>query len=317
MKWMKYSLKTLAEAEDIVISALADAGVEGVEIEDSVPLTEEELKGMFVDIGPEIPENDGTATLNFYLEPDADQEAVLARVREELDQLRSFMDIGECRITVSETEDRDWINNWKEFFHSFRIGNIFIVPSWENEEPLPTDEMVLHIDPGTAFGTGLHETTQLCVKQLKEYVRPGDRLLDVGTGSGILSIVAVKLGAASALGTDLDPCTIEAVDQNKRANGVPDESFTMLIGNIIDDPEVQKRCGGGYDIVTANILAEVLIPLTPQAYTQLKPGGIFITSGILTGKEEKVAQAMREAGFEIREITYQGEWASVTARRPE
>lgn len=316
MKWIKYTLKTLAKAEDIVVSALADAGVNGVEIEDKTPLTEEELQGMFVDIPPQAETDDGVAYLNFYLEPDADRDEILKRVREELDSLAEFMEIGEASITVSETEDKDWINNWKEYFHSFRVDDIFIVPSWEDDTPGPGDNIVLHIDPGTAFGTGLHETTQLCIRQLKKHVKEGCRMLDVGTGSGILGMVAVKLGAAHVVGTDLDPCTVEAVAQNKKDNDIPEDSFDLILGNIIDDKEVQAGCGGDYDIITANILADVLVPLAPEAFKHVRPGGIFITSGIIDDKEETVAEALKAAGFEILEITYQGEWVSITAVRP-
>ena len=317
MKWYKYTFKTLTEAEDIVVSALTDAGVEGVEIVDNTPLTQEELEGMFVDIPLANGPDDGTAVINFYLEPEADQAEMLRKVKEELDALREYMEIGECRITSSETEDKDWINNWKEFFHSFRIGNIFIVPSWEDDTPLPTDEIVLHIDPGAAFGTGLHETTQLCIRELKKYVKPGDRLLDIGTGSGILSIAAHKLGVSHAVGTDLDPCAIDAVAQNKEANDVPDEAFELIIGNIIDDEKIQERCGYGYDLITANILAEVLVPLSPVAIRHLRPGGIIITSGIIEEKENVVKTALEEAGFVVIGTGHMGEWVSITAKRPE
>ena len=313
MKWNKYTLKILAKAEDVVISALAFAGIEGVEIEDSIPLTEEELKGMFVDIPPVSKDDDGTARLNFYLNPETDNDEVLERVKNELNSLKEFMNIGECTIEISQTEDKDWINNWKEYFHSFRVGNIFIQPSWEKEAPLPTDEMVIHIDPGTAFGTGLHETTQLCIKQLKKHVKKGDTILDIGTGSGILSIVAIKLGAARAVGTDLDPCTIDAVSDNKTANGIEDESFKLIIGNIIDDKKTQDLCGKGYDIITANILANVLCPLAKEAIKHLKKGGYIITSGIIDEKENEVKEALLLAGFTIDEITHQGEWVSITA----
>ncbi len=313
MKWNKYTLKILAKAEDVVISALAFAGIEGVEIEDSIPLTEEELKGMFVDIPPVSKDDDGTARLNFYLNPETDNDEVLERVKNELNSLKEFMNIGECTIEISETEDKDWINNWKEYFHSFRVGNIFIQPSWEKEAPLPTDEMVIHIDPGTAFGTGLHETTQLCIKQLKKHVKKGDTILDIGTGSGILSIVAIKLGAARAVGTDLDPCTIDAVSDNKTANGIEDESFRLIIGNIIDDKKTQDLCGKEYDIITANILANVLCPLAKEAIKHLKKGGYIITSGIIDEKENEVKEALLLAGFTIDEITHQGEWVSITA----
>ena len=316
MRWNKFTLKTLTEAEDIVISSLADAGVEGVEIEDKVPLSESDKRQMFVDILPEGPKDDGIAYLSFYLEEDADCEAVLARVQEELDSLRMFMDIGEGTITRGQTEDKDWINNWKEYFHQFYVDDILIIPSWEEVKEEDKDKLVIHIDPGTAFGTGMHETTQLCMRQLKKYVTPETELLDVGTGSGILSIVALKLGAKHAVGTDLDPCAISATKENLEANGIPEGEMGIMIGNIIDDNQVQDAVGcGKYDIVAANILAEVLLPLTPVIVNQLKPGGIYITSGIIEEKEEIVVEAVKAAGLELLEVTHQGEWVSVTARK--
>lgn len=316
MKWNKFTLKTLSEVEDIVISTLAEAGVEGVEIEDKVPLTEEDKQQMFVDILPEGPEDDGIAYLSFYLEEDADKEAILDRVRAELEELRQFVDIGEGTIEESQTEDKDWINNWKEYFHQFYVDDILITPSWEEVKSQDQDRMVIHIDPGTAFGTGMHETTQLCIRQLKKYVTNQTRLLDVGTGSGILSIVALKLGARHAVGTDLDPCAVSAVEENLAANQIPKEQMDMMIGNIIDDAAVKEKVGfETYDIVTANILADVLVELTPQILPHMKDGGIYITSGILDEKEETVADAVRKAGLEILEVTRQGEWVSITARK--
>lgn len=316
MKWNKYTLKTTSEAEDIVISTLADLGIQGVEIEDKQPLTEEDKRQMFVDILPDMPEDDGVAYLNFYLEPEDDNEAILKRVEEELEELRVFLDIGEGTIIRSETEDKDWINNWKQYFHQFYVDEILIIPSWEEVREEDRDKMIIHIDPGTAFGTGMHETTQLCIRQLKKYVKPGDEVLDVGTGSGILSIIALKLSAGHALGTDLDPCAVSAVKENKAVNGIPEGAFDMLIGNIIDDRQVQERAGyEKYDIVTANILADVLIPLTPVIKSRLKPGGIYITSGILDVKEQEVREAVEGAGLAVVEITRQGEWVSITARK--
>lgn len=316
MRWNKFRLKTLAAAEDVVISALADAGVEGVEIEDKVPLTEEEKQQMFVDILPDGPADDGIAYLSFYLEEDEDKEAVLTRVREELEELRSFMDIGPCTLEESQTEDKDWINNWKQYFHQFYVDDILIIPSWEEMKPEDQDKMVIHIDPGTAFGTGMHETTQLCLRQLKKYVTPQTELLDVGTGSGILSIAALKMGAKHARGTDLDPCALSAVKENLEANQIPEGAMEMRIGNIIDDPKVQDWAGyEKYDIVAANILADVLVALTPVIVRQMKPGGIYITSGILDVKEDVVVKAVQEAGLTVVEVTRQGEWVSVTARK--
>jgi len=316
MRWNKFRLKTLSSVEDIVISTLAEAGVEGVEIEDKVPLTEEDKQQMFVDILPEGPEDDGIAYLNFYLEEDADKEAILSRVKEELEELRQFMEIGECTIEESQTEDKDWINNWKEFFHQFYVDDILIIPSWEQMKPEDQDKMVIHIDPGTAFGTGMHETTQLCMRQLKKYVTEDTELLDVGTGSGILSIVALKLGAKHAVGTDLDPCAISATRENLEVNDIPEGAMEVMIGNIIDDSKVQEAVGyEKYDIVAANILADVLVPLTPVIVHQMKKGGIYITSGIIDEKEETVVNAVKEAGLEVVEVTHQGEWVSVTARK--
>ena len=316
MKWNRFTVKTTTEAEDIVICTLAEVGVEGAEIVDKQPLTEEDKEQMFVDIMPETQEDDGVAYLNFYLDEDTDKEEMLKKVREALEELRSFMDIGEGTIEESETEDKDWINNWKQYFHQFYVDDILIVPSWEEVKEEDKDKMILHIDPGTAFGTGMHETTQLVIRQLKKYVTEDTELLDVGTGSGILGIVSLKLGAKHVLGTDLDPCAIPAVAENKEANDIPEEAFDMMIGNIIDDKEVQDKAGyEKYDIVAANILADVLVPLTPVIVNQMKKGGYYITSGILDVKEDVVVQAVKDAGLNVVEVTHQGEWVSVTARK--
>ena len=316
MKWNRFTVKTKTEAEDIVISTLAEVGIEGVEIQDKQPLTEEDKAQMFVDIMPEGPADDGIAYLNFYLEEDADKEAILKDVREALDDLKNFMDLGEATIEESQTEDKDWINNWKQYFHQFYVDDILIVPSWEEVKAEDKDKMILHIDPGTAFGTGMHETTQLVIRQLKKYVTPDTEMLDVGTGSGILGIVALKLGAKHVLGTDLDPCAVPAVAENKEANQIVDETFDMVIGNIIDDKAIQDQAGyEKYDIVTANILADVLIPLTPVIVNQMKKGAYYITSGILDVKEEVVVEAVKAAGLTVVEVTHQGEWVSVTARK--
>lgn len=327
MKWKKFRIKTRTEAEDIIISTLYDIGLEGAQIEDNVPLTALEKEQMFVDILPQMAEDDGTAYLSFFVEETEDgglllngepktEEDILKAVKEELDGLRDFMDIGEGSIAVDETEDIDWINNWKQYFKQFYVDDILIIPSWEEVKEEDKDRMIIHIDPGTAFGTGMHETTQLCIRQLKKYVTEDTEMLDVGTGSGILSIVALKLGAKHAVGTDLDPCAVPAVEENKEANEIPVQDFDMMIGNIIDDKEVQDAVGyEKYDIVAANILADVLVLLTPVIVNQMKKGGIYITSGIIDQKEETVVKTVKDAGLEVLEVTYQGEWVSVTARK--
>lgn len=346
MKWTKLTIKTLAEAEDIIISTMYDLGLEGAQIEDKVPLTAWEKEQMFVDILPDSPEDDGVAYISFFVEiPEKDTaevpvvaaglsdgvdnsyfaistgqhvdiDALLENMKRELNDLRMFMDIGEGTVTVSETEDIDWMNNWKQYFHQFYIDDLLVTPSWEEVKEEDKDKKVLHIDPGTAFGTGMHETTQLCIRQLKKFITPETVLLDVGTGSGILAIVSLMYGIKSAVGTDLDPCAEPAVAENMEMNGIAPDKFEMMIGNIISDKEIRDKVGyEKYDIVVANILAEVLVPLTPVIVNQLKPGGIYITSGIINGKEGLVQKAATDAGLEIVEVTQQGEWVSVTARK--
>ena len=318
MKWNKLTVKTTTEAEDIIISTLYDVGLEGAEIEDKVPLTESDKEQMFVDILPQIEPDDGIAYLNFFVEQDGktDIQQIMEDAKQALEELREFMDIGEGSITLSETEDKDWINNWKEFFHQFYIDDLLVIPSWEEVPEEDRDKKILHIDPGTAFGTGKHETTQLCIKQLKKYVQPGDEILDVGTGSGILGILALMFGAGHVVGTDLDPCAITAAYENMDVNGIDRGDFDVMIGNLITDKDIQDRVGyEKYDIVMANILAEVLVPLTPVITAQMKTGGIYITSGIISDKESTVCKAVEDAGLTMLEVTRQGEWVSVTARK--
>ena len=316
MKWNKFRLKTTTEAEDIVSSMLMDLGIQGVEIEDKVPLTQSDKEQMFVDILPEIEEDDGVAYLSFYLEPEEDKEKILSQIRQELEAMSSYVNVGECRIDESETEDVDWVNNWKQYFHQFYVDDILIIPSWEQVKPEDTDKMVIHIDPGTAFGTGMHETTQLCIRQIRKYVTEKTRILDVGCGSGILGMLALKFGAAYSVGTDLDPCAIEATYENMEVNGIAKDQYEVMIGNIIDDKAVQDKVGYGcYDIVVANILADVLVQLTPVVVNQMKSGGIYITSGIIDDKEQTVTDAVKAAGLEVLDVTYQGEWVCVTERK--
>ena len=316
MKWKQFRLKTTTQAEDIVSSMLADLGIEGVQIEDKIPLTEQDKEQMFVDILPDIPDDDGTAYLTFYLDEEEDVEPVLMNVRKELEDMRAFLDVGECTIEESETEDVDWVNNWKQYFHQFYIDDILVIPSWENVKPEDSDKMVIHIDPGTAFGTGLHETTQLCIRALKKYVTSETEILDVGCGSGILGMLALKFGAKHSLGTDLDPCAIDATHENMEVNGIRKDQYEVMIGNIIDDKAVQDAVGyEKYDIVAANILADVLVPLTPVIIHQMKPGAVYITSGIIEDKENVVVEAVKAAGLEVLEVNHQGEWVSVVARK--
>jgi ribosomal protein L11 methyltransferase len=317
MKWNKYTINTTTQAVDLLSATLAECGIEGIEIEDNVQLTQEEAKTMFVDFIPELPPDEGLAKVNFYLDSDEDNDEVLERVRGELADLKSFTDIGDGTITESQTEDKDWINNWKQYWHTFSIGDLFIKPTWEAETEEMKGHPVLSIDPGTAFGTGSHETTRMVIRQLQKYVKSGDEVLDVGCGSGILSVVALKYGAKHALGTDLDPNAIIASNENAQQNGVNSSDLEVIEGNIIDDKAVQDRCGYEcYDIVCANILADVLIPLSGEITRHMKHGAYFITSGIIDTKENEVAEVFNaNEELEIVEINHDGEWVNITARR--
>ena len=317
MQWNRFTIDTTTEAVDLISSMLDELGVEGIEIEDHVPLTESETKGMFIDILPDLGPDDGRAKVSFYLDVDVDPEELLVQVREGLEELKLFVNIGEGTISESQTEDKDWMNNWKEYFKPFTVDDILIKPTWEEIPEEHKDKLMIQIDPGTAFGTGTHETTQLCIRQIRKWLKEGDTVLDVGTGSGILAIAALKLGAMYAFGTDLDENAVAAALENVEVNHIPAEQFPIVTGNIIDDEGLQQQAGiGTYDIVVANILAPVIIMLTGEADRHLKPGGIFITSGIINMKEEAVKEAFAaHPVWEVLETTYQGEWVSITARK--
>lgn len=316
VKWNKFTIKTIADAEDIIVSSLMELGIEGAEIEDNIPLTEYEKSQMFVDILPENPNAGNEAYVSFYIEDGQDTKELLESVKAELDSLKEFMEVGECTITESQTEDADWQNKWKEYFKQFYVDDILIKPSWEELKPEDEGKMRIDIDPGTAFGTGMHETTQLCIRQIKKLVTKDTIMLDAGTGSGILSIAGIKLGAAYALGTDLDPCAITAVAENMQVNGIGEDQYDVILGNLIDDKEVQDKVGyEKYDLVCANILAEILVAMTPVIPACMKKGAYYVTSGILKEKEEVVKEVIVKSGLTVEEVTYQGDWCSITAKK--
>ena len=316
MKWKKYTVTTTTAAEDFVSSMLADLGIQGVEIEDNVQLTEADTSKMFIDFLPELPPDEGIGKVSFYLDADEDHEELLAQVRSGLEDLRSMVDVGKGSLAVSETEDKDWMNNWKEFFHAFTIGDILIKPTWEELKEEDAGKTLIEIDPGVSFGTGRHETTQLCIRQLQKYLKKGGAVLDVGYGSGILSIVSLKLGASHVTGTDVDEACLVSTRENMEVNHLPEELGTFYIGNLIDDEDLRRKVGADcYDIVTANILADVIIPMAPVFPVCLKKGGVLITSGIIDFKEDEVRATLEAEGLEILEVNRQGEWVSITARK--
>lgn len=315
MKWDKYTIDTTTEAEDFISMMLSENGIEEIEIEDNVPLTKEETGEMFIDFPPELPPDEGKSKVSFYLEAGEDHTETLKAVRIGLEQLRSMVEIGSGDITSSQTEDIDWINNWKQFFQSFYIDDILIKPTWEPLKEEDKNKFLIEIDPGISFGTGKHETTQLCIRQIRKYLKEGERVLDVGCGSGILSIAALKLGAGSVVGTDVDGDCITSTHENMTVNHLAENSGEFYVGNLIDDKAFQEKIGTGYDLVVANILADIIIPMAPALYQCAKEQGVLITSGIIDFKENEVKEALEQAGFEILEVNHQGEWVNVTARK--
>lgn len=354
MKWKKFTIQTTTQAEDLVCGMLMDLGIDGVEIEDRQQISEEEKQKMFIDILPELPADDGTAYVSFYVEvPEAnaadgteasagsaaeaadrtgaatdsavfaDTSALLTEIRARLQEMSAYVDVGTCLITQDETEEEDWINNWKAYFQPFAVDDVLIKPSWHEMDDTERAQypLVIEIDPGTSFGTGMHETTQLVLRALRKYVHGGTKLFDVGCGSGILSILALKLGAAHAMCMDIDPAAVKATVENMEANDIGADRYEAFCGNLLAGGEEAKcaaaQAGDGYDIVAANILADIIIPLTAVVGAHLKPGGIFITSGILDVKEAAVKEALLQNGFEIVETAQQNDWVSVIARKPQ
>lgn len=316
MKYIRFSILTTTEAEDFISAMLYDLGVMGVEIENNVPLTKEELSGMFVDFPPELAPDDGSSVISFYAQEGIDTEAFLQQIYDGLEEQRQFVNVGPGTVRVGETEDADWLNNWKQYFHPFMIDDIYIRPTWEKADPPSPCRAQIVIDPGISFGTGKHETTQICIRALRKYLKEGDLVLDAGFGSGILSIAALKLGAAGVVGTDIDEACLTSVRENFAANALPQEKGTFYCGNLIDDEGLQETVGTGcFDIVTANILADVIIPMAPVIPARMKPEGIFIASGIIDFKEQEVKEALKCAGFREIETMHLGEWVGVICSR--
>lgn len=317
MKWKTYTVRTQASAEDLVADMLTGIGIQGVEIRDRKPVLDPETAALYREVMPEELPDDGKAEVVFYLEEGEDADAILGRVAEGLEELRLFMGEDGYTVTEGETEDADWVNNWKAYFHAFTVGDILIKPTWVEKPEQDDSAMMIEIDPGTAFGTGAHETTKLCITGIRGHVKPGDRVLDVGTGSGILSIVALKSGASYAFGTDIDPLAVGTALENAALNGIPASCFEAVAGDIITDERVREAAGYGcYDLVVSNILADVIIPLQAVVWKMMKPGAILIVSGIIDTKAEQVRAALlANPALEIIGEEHLKDWVSFTARR--
>lgn len=356
MKWMKFTIKTTTEATDFVSAMLAEQGIEGVEIEDHVPLTMEEEASMYTDIPAVLPEDDGTAFVHFYIDPDSHvlpieneageriffstgsslrdasmkstdgdylfqtKEDLISTLKNGLAELALFTDIGEGSITLSFTEDCDWMNNWKTYFKPAAITeDIIVKPSWEHLNPADAaGKTIIDIDPGTAFGTGTHETTRLIITALQKYFQPGMEVLDAGCGSGIVSIAAAKLGASHVLGLDIDPAAVTATMENRVRNGIDESLLCACQGNLLEPATLPKSLQTDtpkqFDIVAANILADVIIALSGHVAKYIKQGGLFLSCGILVQKANDVRQALSDNQFTVLEEITLGEWICFVAK---
>ena len=343
MLWNKYTIRTTTKDSEMVCAVLMDYGITDVEIQNNIQLTDEELNRMYADFVKELPEDDGSACVSFYLDengfipegvgtgdsPSSANEADgflgtqvdPAKVMEGLEEAAQLFGIEPVTLEVSRVDTQDWNNKWKEYFKPFRVGRIAIISTWEEIPDDMKEDTVIRIDPGMAFGTGIHETTRLCLQALQKYIKPGDKVLDLGTGSGILGIAALKLGSASVTAIDIDEQAVNVALENFDLNCAElcrdGAQYCLKTANILEDEALQEELSGGaYDIVLANILAEVIVPLSGIVHRFLKPGGIFLASGIIDYKEEEVRKALvSNPDLRLLDIEADGDWRGTAAQK--
>ena len=312
MKWSELSIHTTNEAVEAVSNILHEAGASGVVIEDSDELgrEREDLFGEIYSLNPDDFPVDGVRVKAYLAETSFLLETV-EEIKLAINNLTNFdIDLGHNVITVQEVDEEDWATAWKKYYHPVKISNRFtIVPTWEDYERVNTDELIIELDPGMAFGTGTHPTTVMCLQALEKTVQPASTVIDVGTGSGVLSIGAAKLGASKIHALDLDEVAVRSAIENIALNKVEDV-VQVTHGNLLDNLDEQA------DIVVANILAEIIMTFTEDAFKIVKDGGIFITSGIIATKKEDVKESLQQAGFEIEEVMMMEDWVTIISRKP-
>ncbi len=312
MNYIKYTINTRTTACDDICYELTNLGLSALEIEDNLPVHDEIQGKDYEELQPDMPIDDGLCKIIFYLETKDDN--LINKVKSVIEDIGSYSDIGEGTIKEEVLEDEDYLNKWKEYFHAFEVGDLLIKPTWEQTDTPKGVHKCISIDPGTTFGTGAHETTKLCIEGIQKHVKSGDNVLDLGFGSGILSMVALLYGASHISGTDIDPNCVDAACENFKVNNLDVKKSTFYIGDIASDKKLQEMVGYEcYDVIVANILADILIDMSPVMYHALKKGGLVITSGIIDFKENAVRESLEMVGFEITEINHLGEWVNITA----
>ena len=314
MEWFYYTINTTTDAEDIVSSVLFDFGITNIEIIDKVMEDDLSQGRVFSELLPDdMPEDDGKAGVRFYIDSEtskSDREKLLSDISDELQSYAIDFNFGENNVEEGVTRDIDWRDKWKEFFHEFHVGSFTVQPAWECEGK--PGEKTLLVDPGVAFGTGKHESTMLCIEGLEKYMKAGDRVCDIGFGSGILSVVAKKLGCSYVSGTDIQDEALEAIEANFDLNGIEYPASDFYVGDITTDEELLKKLGkDSYDVICANLLADILEGMIPEMYSLLKKGGYVITSGIIDFRAEGLKSDLEKAGFKVVSEEHLGEWVSI------
>lgn len=312
MTWVELSVLTTHEAVEAVSNILHEAGASGVVIEDSKELTKERVDqfGEIYALNPDdFPKNG--VVVKAYLSATSFLAETVEEIKLAIANLVNFdINIGENVLTMCEVNEEDWATAWKQYYHPVKISERFtIVPTWEQYTPVNTDELIIELDPGMAFGTGTHPTTVMCLQALEKVVKPGDTVVDVGTGSGVLSIGAAMLGAKSVHALDLDEVAVRSAIENVEINKMQN-IVEVFHGNLLDTVKEPA------DIVVANILAEIIMTFTDDAFTIVKPGGLFVTSGIIGAKKDEVKEALERSGFTIEEVLMMEDWVAIIARRP-
>ena len=323
MKWIETNIYTTTDGIEPLCGRLYAVGLNGVQIKDAADFNDfvenETQYWDYIDESLE-PLKTCETCVTVYLTDDADGLELLSHIRGTVAELKSLDTdgaFGRLEIELSGKDEEDWANNWKKYYKPFKLGKkLLIKPEWEQLAESETNgRVVLSMNPGHLFGTGTHHSTQLCMIELEKYVRKGDRVLDLGCGSGILSILSLLLGAESAVAVDIDPAAPATAAENLELNGISPERYSVLVGSVTDDAALREKIGGDYDVVVANIVADVIIAISRTAYSQTRKGGVFITSGIIGPRGEEVRKAIAEAGFEITDVHEQSDWLCITAKK--
>ena len=321
MNWIKVTIYTTNEGIEPVSGRLLQLGITGLEIEDAKEFDDflEESKEYWDYVDEDlVTKMHGETNVKVYISDDTAGHELLLAIKSTLAELKSLDTenaFGRLEMETDGMTEEDWANNWRKYFHIMEIGEkLLIKPEWEELEK-PTDRIVFNIEPGMSFGTGSHYTTQLCLEALEKYIKKGDKMLDLGCGSGILSVIALMLGASEAVAVDIDPNAVDTAYQNAARNNVDKSNYTVLVGNVVTDPDIQAAISKNkYEVVCANIVADVIIGLAPKAKEYMKDGGVFITSGIIEDRIEDVKNALTENGFTIEAINQRKDWASIICR---